>query len=39
MSYYSEPGNHIIDQAKLVLDLSNWATKKGLEHTTGVDLF
>ena len=28
MSYYSEPGWHIRDKVKLVLDVSNYATKK-----------
>ena len=28
MSYYSEPGRHIRDKVKLVLDVSNYATKK-----------
>ena len=37
MSYYPEPGIHIRDKVKVVLDLSNHATKKELDHTTGVD--
>ena len=28
MSYYPEPDNHIRDKVKVVLDLSNYATKK-----------
>ena len=28
MSYYPEPNSHIRDKAKVVLDLSNYATKK-----------
>ena len=28
MSYYPEPDNHIRDKDKVVLDLSNYATKK-----------
>ena len=27
MSYYSEPNSDIIDNVKIVLDLSNYATK------------
>ena len=34
MSYYPEPENHIRGNVKVVLDLSNYATKKELEHTT-----
>ena len=37
MSYNQEPGNHIRDKVKVVLDLSNYATKKELEHTAGLD--
>ena len=37
MSYYPEPGSHIRDKVKVVLDLSNYATKKELEHATGID--
>ena len=32
MSYYPEPGSHIKDKLKVVLDLSNYATKKKLLH-------
>ena len=34
MSYYPEPGCHIRDKVKVVLHLSNYATKKELEHDT-----
>ena len=37
MSYYPKPDNHIRDKVKLVLELSNYATKKELEHATGND--
>ena len=37
MIYYLEPDSHIRDEAKVVLELSNFATKKELEHATGVD--
>ena len=37
MSFYPEPDSHIRDKVKLVLDLSNYATKKELDHATGVD--
>ena len=37
MSYYPEPHNHIRDKVKVVLDLSNYATKKELDYATGVD--
>ena len=37
MSYYPEPGSHITDKLKVVLDLSNYATKKKLDYATGVD--
>ena len=37
MNYYQEPDGHIRDKVKVVLDLSNYATKKELEHTTGID--
>ena len=36
MSYYPEPDSHIRDKVKVVLDLSNYATKK-LEHATSAD--
>ena len=32
MSYYPEPDSHIRDKLKIVLDLSNYATKNELEH-------
>ena len=37
MSYYPEPDSLIRDKVKVVLDLSNYATKKELYHATGVD--
>ena len=37
MSYYLEPDSHIRDKVKVVLDLSNYATKKDPDHATGVD--
>ena len=39
MSYLSEPDSHIRKKVKVVLDLSNLATKKEWEHTTGIDTF
>ena len=33
MCYYPEPGSHIRDKVKVVLDLSNYE----LDHATGVD--
>ena len=38
MSYYPEPDSHIRDKVKVVLDLSNYATKKELDHATCVDI-
>ena len=37
MSYNSESDYHIIDKIKVVLDLSNCATKVELEHASSVD--
>ena len=37
MSYYPEPESHIRDKVKVLPNLSNYATKKELEHATGVD--
>ena len=37
MSYYPEPDNHVRDKVKVVLDLSNYATKKEWEHATDID--
>ena len=37
MSYYPEPNNHIRDKVKVLLDLPNYATKKELKDTAGVD--
>ena len=39
MSYYPEPDSHIRDKVKVVLDLSNYGTKKELEHAAGIDRF
>ena len=39
MSYYPEPDSHISDKGKIVLDLASYATKKELEHDTGIDTF
>ena len=36
MSSYPEPENYIRDKVKVELDLSNYATKKELDHDTGV---
>ena len=36
MSYYPKPYSHIREEVKVVLDLSNYATKKELEHATGI---
>ena len=37
MIYYPEPGSHIRDKIKLILDLKNYVSKKELEDATGVD--
>ena len=37
ISYYPKPDIHIRDKVKVVLDLSNYATKKELHHSAGVD--
>ena len=37
-SYYPETDSHNREKVKVVLDLSNYATKKELDHATGVDL-
>ena len=37
MSYYPEPDSNIRDKVKVVLNLSNYATKKEVDHATGVD--
>ena len=37
MSYHPEPDSLIRDKAKVILGLSNYATKKELDHATGVD--
>ena len=37
MSYYPEPDSNTRDKVKVVLDLSNYATKEELYHATCVD--
>ena len=37
MSYYPELDSYITDKVKVVLNLSNQATKKELDHAAGVD--
>ena len=37
MSYHLEPESCIRDKVKVVLDLSNYASKKELDHATGID--
>ena len=37
MSFYPEQDSHIGDKVKVVLDLSNYTTRKELGHATGVD--
>ena len=37
MSYYPERETHIKDKVKVVLDLTDYATKKELKHPVGVD--
>ena len=37
MSYYPDPDSRIIDKVKFLLDLSNYATKKELEHVANFD--
>ena len=39
MSYYPELDGHIRDKLKVLLDLSNYATKKELEHAKAVDTY
>ena len=36
MTYYPEPDSHIRDKVKVVLDFSNYATKKELHHDLSV---
>ena len=38
MSCYPETDIHSRDKVKVLLDLSNYATKKKLDHATGVDI-
>ena len=37
MSYYPEADSHIRYKVKVVLDLSNYATKIKLDHAAGID--
>ena len=37
MSYYTKPDSHARAKVKVVLDMSNYATKKELEYATVVD--
>ena len=37
MSSYREPDSHIRGKVKVVLELSNYVTKKELDHTTGIN--
>ena len=37
MSYYPKPDSHIRDKVNLVLNLSNCAAKKELDHSTDAD--
>ena len=37
MTYYPEPGSRIRDKVKVVLHLTNYATKKELDHAAGVN--
>ena len=37
MSYYPEPDSHIRNKVKTVLDLSNYVSRKELDHATDVD--
>ena len=37
MSYYLEANSHIRDKIKVILGLSNYATKKELDHSTGAN--
>ena len=39
MSYYPEPDSHIREKVKVALDLSNYATKKELEHVREIDTY
>ena len=37
MSYYAETDSHIRNKVNVVLDWTNYATNKELEHATGAD--
>ena len=38
MSYYPDSDSHVRDKVKVVLDLSNYPTKKELKDATSVDI-
>ena len=38
MSYFPLPDIHIREKLKVLLSLSNYATKKELEHATGIEI-
>ena len=38
MSYYPKPESHLKDKVKVSFDLSNYPTKKELEHATGAGI-
>ena len=38
MSYHPEPDSYIRDKVKIVLDLSNYTTRRELDHATGLDI-
>ena len=37
MGHYPEPDSHIRYKVKILIDLSNYATKNKLEHVTDID--
>ena len=37
MNHYSEPGSYSRHKVKVVLDFSNYATRKESDHVRGVD--
>ena len=38
MSNYPEPGSHIRFKVNVVIDVSNYATRKELDYATGFDI-